>query len=676
MIEPKTYAPDYRLSDAYDEAMLFDEKGFEGLCPFYVELTRTVERFQDSCLLGKGAVKEVYKTFNNHTKRWVARACLRKDRGPEFYDLFLNEAWLTASLNHPNIITVHDAGVGEDGRPFFTMDLKGNFCLSDRVAESTPGDRRELLEIFIKVCDAMAYAHDRGVVHLDLKPENIQCDRFGEVLVCDWGLAKLVHEMNEAQNEMPLGLRSYGNMTLMGQIKGSLGYMAPEQVVPGFVKNQQTDIFALGCLLHLILTGHPPFTGTEEDVLEATRTGHVVPPSVRYPECQIPEALEAVVLKAIAKVPEDRYASVEILRNEISSFLGGYSTLAENSGFFREARLFIQRNRLAVTIVFVSVVVLTIVMMLTVQSIRKLREKTALQQQRVALFETKAKTATALYNEELARSEKVRFDLARELSTSASNLKKLGIFIRPIETVEEAHKLVASAFSLNADCAEARLQYFSLSCIALDFKTALRNPVTADSEIADYQLFVDAFPEFDFTETRRPSIPQLTNFLQQVLEINPNRIALMERIVAYDFACRDGIDSYVEPVQALLEYVNQQKGDFRLSLDAEHAVLTVDAARRVRFIVPGPWGSSDSLLRFLPFRTLKLNLAERFNLVDLKALPVESIDFRQCREVYIQGISLPLLRTVYIRPGQLDPAELRRAIQSNEQFEIIEENEE
>lgn len=115
-----TFKPDHRLIDAYEEATLLDEKGLEGLCPSYTELTEADTRYRDGELLGKGAVKEVYRTFNNHTKRWIAMARLRADRGAEFYDLFVHEAWLTASLSHPNIITVHDAGIDRDGRPFFT----------------------------------------------------------------------------------------------------------------------------------------------------------------------------------------------------------------------------------------------------------------------------------------------------------------------------------------------------------------------------------------------------------------------------------------------------------------------------------------------------------------------------------------------------------------------------
>ncbi len=661
-----SYQPDRRLIEAYHEATELDDKGLLGLCPSYVELSEADTRYQDEELLGEGAVKAVYKTFNNHTKRWIAMARLRADRGPEFYDPFVHEAWLTASLSHPNIITVHDAGIDAAGRPFFTMDLKGHSTLADRATGPRCAARRELLDIFMKVCDAVAYAHSRGVVHLDLKPENIQADEFGEVLVCDWGLAKMVGATEEGEDEMPAALRPIDNMTLMGEIKGSLGYMSPEQVIPGAVKDHRSDVYALGCLLHLILTGHPPFAGPETQVLEATRHGVIAPPRKRYPECHIPEALEAVMLKAAAPAPEDRYDSVLTLREEISSFQGGYSTLAEKPGFFREARLFITRNRLPAAIALFSIVAISVLSVLSVQGIRR-------QRARATQFEEQAETVTTLYLSELERSEQERFELATKLATSASNLKRLGIFVRPVETVREARKLVDSAFALDRESANVRLQRFSLNCITLNFKEALADPVLPRSELADYLDLARAFPDFDFAERRRPSVAQLSRFLQEAVRINPNRRALMERIVAYDRAARDDRDDYVPVVEALLRYLNRQDGEgLTLDYHPDQSAVTLRALENERMAIWDEWASNECLLRFLNFRALTAMTPGRFYLGDLQGLPIESLDLRGCEQVIINhDVDLPLLRRVVVRPGGLAPATLREAINANEHFEIV-----
>jgi serine/threonine protein kinase len=660
---------DYRLVEAYDQATQLDKKGLESLCPSYSELAGEGARYRDSVLLGMGALKEVYKTFNNHTQRWIAMARLRSDRGPEFYDLFVHEAWLTASLNHPNIITIHDAGVDDDGRPFFTMDLKGKSSLADRVNGPRSAGRRELLEIFMKVCDAVAYAHSRGVVHFDLKPENIQADAFGEVLVCDWGLARVVGEMEDGEYELPVALQPVNNMTLMGQIKGSPGFMAPEQTIPGSAKDHRSDIFALGCILHYVLTGQPPFTGSEEEILAATREADFIPPRTRYPDRHIPAALEAVIFKATQKRQEERYQSALALRDEISNFIGGYSTLAENPGFIREARLFLRRHRLPASIVFMAIVALSVISVLFVQGIQEQRE-------RARQFESKAETVTSLYRDELERSESERRALSRKMATSASDLKKLGIYIRPVETVKEARKLVASALALDNDSANAVLQNFSLDCITLNFKNALDHPVNSKSVLADYLLFVKAFPEFDFSEEKRPTIDQLTRFLDHARQLNPRRQALMERIVAYDFALRSDKGACVSVVEALLDYRNGQKGVADLFYDSENSALTMHSDQEVRLSVGDEYGSNACLLRFLPFRSLKLEVRGFIDLCDLQSLQIESLDLRSCETVIInKDVDLPFLRTVYIRPGQINPPMLRRAIHANDRFEIVEASE-
>jgi serine/threonine protein kinase len=674
MKPPESYKPDLRLAEAYAEATLLDEEGLAGLCPSYTELAEAATRYQDSVLLGKGAVKEVYKTFNNHTKRWIAMARLRTDHGPEFYDLFVHEAWLTASLSHPNIITIHDAGVDRDGRPFFTMDLKGKSNLADLAAGPNAAGRQELLEVFLKVCDAVAYAHSRGVVHLDLKPENIQADAFGEVLVCDWGLAKLVGEMEEGEHEMPTALRPLDNMTLMGQIKGSLGYMAPEQVISGAIKDFRSDVFALGCILHLILTGHAPFAGSAEQILEATGRAAIVPPRKRYPDSHIPGALEAVMLKATALSPDDRYATVLQLRHEISNFLGGYSTLAEKPGFFREARLFLARNRLPAAIALFAIVSLSVMSVLFIQHLERQRAATALERERAMQFETEAEVATTLYHDELERSEQERVALAKKLATSAVDLKKLGIFIRPIETVREARKLVASALALDDDSANVQLQRFSLNCICLNFQDALEDPVTPQSDLSDYLLFAQAFPEFNFTEDRRPTADQLTEFLKQAREINLSRKALMERMVAYDFAARGSANDYAPVVEALLAYVNGQKGGAVLEYNPEASSLTLRSGPTIRLAIWDKWGSNECLLRFLKFRSLTAVVEGRFFPGDLQNLPVETLDLSECETlVFNHSVDLPLLRKIIIRSGQIAAQTLHDSICSNERFEIIEE---
>jgi len=317
-----------QLMDIYDGAdMAFDDEGVE---------YQDRERYTDFSPLGKGAIKEVKKCYDLATKRFVAYATVREDIDRNFNDYFLHEAWLTASLKHPNIIKVLDIGEDkETGRSYFTMDLKANRTLKDVVAEGA--SLRELLSIYSLICNAMAYAHSEKVLHLDLKPDNIQCDRFGEVLVCDWGLWKsLTHEGEE---------RDFDRVeTLMGEVKGSLGYLAPEQVTGLGEKSTLTDIFSLGCILYFILAGEAPYVGEKKEVLERTANEELKPFRHRYPERDIPRALEAVVIKAMSLVPNERYASVDELLEELHCYFDRGVTIAERPTVWRRLVLLLSRH--------------------------------------------------------------------------------------------------------------------------------------------------------------------------------------------------------------------------------------------------------------------------------------------------------------------------------------------
>lgn len=185
------YEPDYRLGEAYEEAASLNESALEAICPSYLEMVQPGPRYTDEEPLGREATKDVVRAFDTVTKRWVALARVHSDGTMEAYERFIHEAWLTSPLTHPNIISIHDLGVGDDGRPFFTMDLKGDNTLAALLKSAKRPDLPDLLRILGKICDAVAYAHSHQVLHLDLKPENIQADAFGDVLVCDWGLGRI-----------------------------------------------------------------------------------------------------------------------------------------------------------------------------------------------------------------------------------------------------------------------------------------------------------------------------------------------------------------------------------------------------------------------------------------------------------------------------------------------------
>ena len=370
------------------------------------------ERYQQSTTINQGGMKKILKTIDSLTGRSVAKATLIDFENSEKVEDFLKEARLTAALEHPNIIPVHDIGVDEVEGPFFTMKLVGGQNLAKTLkdlakATGAPPTHQEdlkgyslqeLMEIFLKICDAVDYAHSRGIVHLDLKPDNIQIGDYGEVLVCDWGLAKVL-ESSEGITDFSADLDPYiyNGLTLDGTIKGSPGYMAPEQINTELgPKNQKTDIYALGGILYSLLCLKVPYeSDTLEGILTKTLSGEIEPPSVRSLEgsSMIPSSLEAVALKALQVQASDRYQSVSELKVEINKWMHGFATEAENASFTKSFWLLMKRHK-AVSFLLL---ILAFSATFTVYKFKQ-NEKVALANER------KAKEALLLFHKE--RQEK------------------------------------------------------------------------------------------------------------------------------------------------------------------------------------------------------------------------------------------------------------------------------
>ncbi|MBT8042939.1 MAG: serine/threonine protein kinase, partial [Pontiella sp.] len=274
---------------------------------------------------------------------------------PQHIEQFLREARLTANLAHPNIMPVYNMGLDPKGVPFFSMELIPGDSLKTILSKLREDDEEygrtypleTLLNIFMKICDAIAYAHSRNVLHLDIKPDNIRVGEFGEVLVCDWGLARVV---NAAEPESPddavtLDADVLNDMTLSGTMKGTPGFMAPEQTLAYGEKTFQTDVYALGALLYMLLTFELPVRGASaHEVVQNTREGKVVPPRKRKPDRFIPGSPAAVAMKALALRPEDRYQSAYEMGQEVARYLSGHATEAERAGWITKTSLLLKRH--------------------------------------------------------------------------------------------------------------------------------------------------------------------------------------------------------------------------------------------------------------------------------------------------------------------------------------------
>ncbi|MEO0324839.1 MAG: SUMF1/EgtB/PvdO family nonheme iron enzyme [Myxococcota bacterium] len=236
------------------------------------------DRYEDRGEIGRGGSSEVRRVFDRHLEREVVLKVLGwKHLTPPQNPTrrrFQNEARITAALAHPGVVPVHDRGVLEDGRPWFTMKEVRGETFEEVIAsvyrgprESLPGRRRSLVEALLRVAETVGYAHSRGVVHRDLKPENLMRGAFGEVYVMDWGIARVMGEAAPDETPIPAGGKPRLDnderaMTRSGEIFGTIRYMAPEQA-RGHTEavGPASDVWALGLVLYEILVGDVAYDG-------------------------------------------------------------------------------------------------------------------------------------------------------------------------------------------------------------------------------------------------------------------------------------------------------------------------------------------------------------------------------------------------------------------------------
>ena len=331
-------------------------------------------RYAEQETIGKGGMGEIVLCVEQNTRREVAmkRMLPTAARHAKQRARFVEEAQVTAQLEHPNIVPVHELGWDEQGAIYFTMKLVKGRSLAEILNASRDGEEThslgELLQMFLKVCDGVAFAHSRGVVHRDLKPANIMVGDFGEVLVMDWGIARILGSAEEADETSVQSNRqdtdSLALHTMDGAIMGSPQYMPPEQAAGEIDKiDHRSDIYSLGAILYEILTLKRPVEGkTARAIVTKVIEGNIQTPERRAPERNIPRELSAVAMKCLAKYRTRRYASVPELQRDVSLYLEGRSVSAAPDTFAQALVKLIKRNKpVSLAIAAAAVILIAVV---------------------------------------------------------------------------------------------------------------------------------------------------------------------------------------------------------------------------------------------------------------------------------------------------------------------------
>jgi serine/threonine protein kinase len=282
--------------------------------------------------LGQGGMGGVYRVEDRQLGRHVAMKVISvPDTDGELARRLLQEARIIARLEHPGIVPIHDTGTLSDGRPYYAMKLIEGQRLDEYVSGiPTISDR---LRLFLRICDPVAFAHSRGVLHRDLKPTNIMVGPFGEVLVMDWGLSRMLSPAikPEAQTGQHAPTSSDSStQTQHGTLLGTPGYMAPEQQC-GQPVDARADIYSLGAVLEFLLA--------------------------RLSPSRVPRALAAIQEQSMAPDPSRRYQTVKDLAADIEHFLDGLPVAAYPEGPFRRAGRWVVRNRTWISLLLVYVIV-------------------------------------------------------------------------------------------------------------------------------------------------------------------------------------------------------------------------------------------------------------------------------------------------------------------------------
>lgn len=449
--------------------------------------------------IARGGMGAILRSIDRDIRREVAMKVMLKSADERTRLRFVEEAQITGQLTHPNIVPVYDLGYDENNQLYFTMKMVKGRSLEEVLDELREHPRtaetrfslHKLLTVFTKVCDAISFAHSKGVVHRDLKPANIMLGDYGEVLVMDWGLAKVGATRKarksaktstadeEAQaaadeeiSEFVESIRTQtgSSMTLDGQVAGTPAYMSPEQA-EGKIDaiDERSDIYALGAILYEILCLKAPVQGsTVYEMLIAVSEGKIRPPEKRTGKHRnVPKDLSAVCMKALSKKKKDRYDTVLEMKQDIELYLEGRSVSAVDAGVMDAVVKLVKRNKgVSISVGAAALVVLSISIYSYV-SIRSALVRSEVERQKAVAASEKAQKALRAYT-----AEKIARESEGEESAPA--------FLRAAKKSAEQNDLEAallnakSAMERDPDMVEAQIYTAGVLAVQRKYADAIK----------------------------------------------------------------------------------------------------------------------------------------------------------------------------------------------------------
>lgn len=637
---------------------------------------------QKYCLLknvGAGGMGCIDLIKDNLSLRKVVKKTLAEhlNDDPESIIRFIDEAQLTAQLQHPNIIPVYELAVTENDF-FYTMKEVEGESLGDVLLKLSNKNEEylqkynliTLLEVFIKVCNAMEYACSKMVLHRDLKPENIMIGNYGEVLLIDWGLAKILGTQDEPVNTTSINSFRHKNNLNLTDAKGCIGtplFMPPERLMK--VSDERGEVYSLGAVLYNILNLKAPSVGENLEEILKNKLYGVLPEfnsSIPHsPNSEIPQQLIKITEKAIAATPEERYSSVKEFREDIERWLNGFPTIHEENNLSLQLALFYRRHRKDLNLALCCILLLVL---LAGYLTFELKSNIATTKQTTAVALVLTETVKQNSSELNLQQEKLSRKII-EFKETTPSLYQNALNLRQNFRIAEALQTIKAAIKIEALPEYLFLEAFLLQVLG-EHETANKRLVyltEAYPQEENYQVAKkDAERLKGLFNDKEEEITQYIFFYKQLMkaERTPEAIFVLKKLPegSIDKELKEAWLRYLktDPVGKLLkkepERLEITQGRFKLDLSQSQIVdlssiknmplENLDLSRSAVFDL-SPLETMEQL------ETLKIDQCTIGNLRPLKNLQIKFFSALDCPLKDLGGLQNKTLKYLYLRSDSL-----------------------